>query len=342
MLFDRLLGMFAKDVAMDLGTANTLIFIKNVGIVLNEPSVVAINRETRRIAAVGNEAKSFMGRTPEQIQAIRPMKDGVIADFDVAKAMIKYFLSKILAASRLFRPRLVVGVPTGITQVEKRAVIESAEQAGARDVFLMEEPMAAAIGANLEIEQPRACMIVDIGGGTTETAIISLSATAYKESIRVAGDELNEAIVRYVKSKYHVLIGENMAERVKWEIGRAFPSGGEPKTAKVSGRDIVAGIPKQIQLYDTEITEAMAEPIHAIEESCLRALEKVPPEMAADIAESGITLAGGGALLAGLDQLIHRRTGLPVFMAEDPLTSVVMGAGMVLSDMKRYRGVFVN
>ena len=340
-MLGRLLGFLAKDVAMDLGTANTLIYIKNHGIVLNEPSVVAVNVGSSKVVAVGSEAKSYMGRTPEKIEAIRPLRDGVIADFDVAKAMIRYFLERIRTASRIFRPRLVVGVPTGITQVEKRAVIDSAEQAGAREVYLLEEPMAAAIGADLEIEEPRASMIVDIGGGTTETAIISLSATAYKESIRVAGDELNESIIRYLRAQYGVLVGENTAERVKWEIGRAYPAE-EPLWAAVAGRDIVSGIPKQIQVHDGEIREAIWEPIQAILENCIRALEKVPPEMAADIAERGIVLAGGGGLLGGLDILIHEQTGLPVYVAEDPLTSVVMGAGKVLQDMKRYRGVFIN
>ena len=340
-MLGRLFGFLAKDVAMDLGTANTLIFIKNHGIVLNEPSVVAVNTGSNKVIAVGSEAKSYMGRTPEKIEAIRPLRDGVIADFDVARAMIKYFLEKVRTTSRIFRPRLVVGVPTGITQVEKRAVIESAEQAGAREVYLIEEPMAAAIGADLEIEAPRASMIVDIGGGTTETAIISLSATAYKESIRVAGDELNESIIRYLRSQYGILVGENSAERVKWEIGRVYPAE-EPIWTTVAGRDIVSGVPKQIQISDAEIREAIWEPVQAIQDSCIRALEKVPPEMSADIAEQGIVLAGGGGLLGGLDILIRERTGLPVYIAPDPLTSVVMGAGKVLSDMKRYRGVFIN
>lgn len=340
-MIGRLFGFLAKDVAMDLGTANTLIYIKNHGIVLNEPSVVAVNTGSNKVIAVGSEAKSYMGRTPEKIEAIRPLRDGVIADFDVARAMIKHFLERVRTASRIFKPRLVVGVPSGITQVEKRAVIESAEQAGAREVYLIEEPMAAAIGAGLEIEEPRGSMIVDIGGGTTETAIISLSATAYKESIRVAGDELNESIVRYLRSQYSILVGENTAERVKWEIGRAYPDE-QVLWTTVAGRDIVSGIPKQIQINDVEIREAMWEPIQAIQESCIRALEKVPPEMSADIAEQGIVLAGGGGLLGGLDLLIRERTGLPVYIAPDPLTSVVMGAGRVLSDMKRFRGVFIN
>jgi rod shape-determining protein MreB len=341
MFFGKLFGMFSKDMAMDLGTANTLIVTRNGGLVLNEPSVVATNKETGKIVAVGQEAKEYLGRTPEKILSTRPLKDGVIADFDMTRAMIQFFLKKIQTTSRIFRPRLIIGVPTGITQVEKRAVIESAEQAGAREIFLIEEPMAAALGAELEIDKPKACMIVDIGGGTTETAIISLSATAYKESIRVAGDEMNEAIVRYIRAKHKVLIGENMAERVKWEIGTAMAPG-MPMVTSVAGRDIVSGIPKQLEVNDEEIREAIKEPVAAIEESALRALEKVPPEMAADIAVSGITLAGGGALLKGLDALINKRTNLPVNIAPDPLTSVAMGAGVALSNIKKYSEVFVN
>ncbi len=341
MFLGKLLGVFSKDMAMDLGTANTLIYVKGEGIALNEPSVVAIDRHTGKVIAVGQEAKEFLGRTPERIQAIRPMRDGVIADFDVTRTMIQFFLSKVQTASRILKPKLIVGVPTGITQVEKRAVVESSEQAGAREIYLIEEPMAAAIGAGLEIEHPRACMIVDIGGGTTETAIISLSATAYKESIRVAGDEMNEGIIHFVRNHYQVLIGENMAERVKWEIGSAVELE-TPLTATAAGRDIVKGVPKQLRLTDAEVREAIKEPVQAIEDSAVRALEKVPPEMAADIAESGITLAGGGALLKGINKRIQRRTQLPVVVAEDPLTSVVMGAGAVLSDMKRFRRVFIN
>jgi len=341
MVFGKLRGLFSKDMAMDLGTANTLIYVKKEGIALDEPSVVAINRDLGKVVAVGQEAKEFLGRTPERIQAIRPMRDGVIADFDVTRTMIQHFLRKVQAASKLFRPRLVIGVPTGITQVEKRAVVESAEQAGARDIYLIEEPMAAAIGANLSIETPEASMIVDIGGGTTETAIISLSATAYKESIRVAGDELNECIARYVRVKYQVLIGENMAEWAKIEIGTAMELD-HPMSVTVAGQDIVSGIPKRISLTDADIREAIKEPVQAIEDSCIRALERVPPEMAADIAERGLTLAGGGALLKGLDKRLMERTNLPVNIANDPLTSVVMGAGMVMSDMRRYQGVFIN
>lgn len=340
-MFGKILGLFGKDMAMDLGTANTLIYVKNQGIVLNEPSVVALELPSGKALAVGKEAKEFLGRTPERIKAIRPMKDGVIADFDVTRIMIKYFLRKVRSGGGLVKPRLVVGVPTGITQVEKRAVIESAEQAGAREIFLIEEPMAAAIGADLEIDRPVASMIVDIGGGTTETAIISLSATAYKESIRVAGDELNEAIIRHIRARHNVLVGENTAEQIKWNIGTASDLG-QTLTYTASGRDIVRGVPKTVELNDAEIREAINEPVQAIEDSCVRALEKVPPEMAADIAQTGITLAGGGALLKGLDQRIRHRTSLPVQIAMDPLTAVALGAGVALSDMKRFKSVFIN
>lgn len=341
MIFGKLFGMFSKDMAMDLGTANTLVVTKDGEVALNEPSVVAVHRDSGKLVAVGHQAKQFLGRTPERIAAIRPLKDGVIADFDMTRAMIQHFLTKVQSSSRIFRPRLVVGVPTGITQVEKRAVIESAEQAGAREVYLIEEPMAAAIGSDLEIDRPQACMVVDIGGGTTETAIISLSSTAYKESIRVAGDEMNESIMRHVQTVHKVLIGENMAERVKWEIGSAAPLE-TPLTATIAGRDLVEGIPKQINLTDDEVREAIREPVEAIRESAVRALERVPPEMAADIATSGITLAGGGALLKGLDQLLIERTGLPVLIAPNPLLSVAIGAGRALGDMRTYREVFVN
>ena len=340
-MFGRLFGFMAKDVAMDLGTANTLIYVKNHGIVLNEPSVVAVNIATNKVIAVGSEAKSYMGRTPEKIEAIRPLRDGVIADFDVARAMIKYFLERVRTASRIFRPRLVVGVPTGITQVEKRAVIESAEQAGAREVYLIEEPHGR--GNRGGFGDRRTPGQHDRGHRRRHhrDGHHLLSATAYKESIRVAGDELNESIMRYLRSQYSILVGENTAERVKWQIGRAYPAEDLMWTT-VAGRDIVSGIPKQVQVNDGEIREAMWEPIQAIHDSCLRALEKVPPEMSADIAERGIVLAGGGGLLGGLDTLIRERTGLPVYIAPDPLTSVVMGAGRVLSDMKKFRGVFIN
>jgi rod shape-determining protein MreB and related proteins len=341
MFLRRLFGLFSEDLAMDLGTANTLIFKKNQGIVLNEPSVVAINNETGQVLAVGKEAKEFLGRTPPRISAIRPMKDGVIADFDVTREMIKYFLLKARGGSRYFQPNLVIGVPSGITQVEKRAVIESALEAGARDIYLIEEPMAAAIGAGLAVESKGANMVVDIGGGTTEVAIISLFATAYCESIRVAGDEMNEAIMYHLQKKHRLQIGENTAEQIKMEYGSAFPLE-KPISFQVSGKEVFSGIPRTIQLSDQDLREGMAEPIWAIVDAVKRALEKTPPELAGDISEQGMTLAGGGALLQGLDRLIQRETGLRVQVAHDPLTSVVLGAGKALVESDFYLRVFIN
>ena len=326
---------------MDLGTANTLIFKKNQGIVLNEPSVVAINNETGQVLAVGKEAKDFLGRTPPRISAIRPMKDGVIADFEVTREMIKYFLFKVKGNSRFYRPNLVIGVPSGITQVEKRAVVESALEAGARDIYLIEEPMAAAIGAGLDGGSKRANMMVDIGGGTTEVAIISLFATAYCESIRVAGDEMNESIIYFLQKKCHLQIGENTAEQIKIDYGSAYPLE-KPIRFQVSGKEVFSGIPKTIQLTDKDLREGMADPIWAIVDAVKRALEKTPPELAGDISEQGMTLAGGGALLKGLDKLLQRETGLKVQMADDPLTSVVLGAGKALIKSDFYTKVFIN
>jgi rod shape-determining protein MreB len=290
---------------------------------------------------VGKEAKEFLGRTPARISAIRPMKDGVIADFDVTREMIKYFLIKVRERSRFFRPNLVIGVPSGITMVEKRAVVESALEAGARDIYLMEEPMAAAIGAGLEVQKPQANMVVDIGGGTTEVAIICHFATAYCESIRVAGDELNEAIIYHLQKKHRLLIGENTAEQIKINHASAYPLD-EPIRFSVSGKEVFSGIPKTIPLTDRDLREGMAEPIWAIVDAVKRALEKTPPELSGDISQRGITLAGGGALLKGLDRLIHRETGLQVHIADDPLTSVVLGAGKALIDTDYYLKVFIN
>jgi rod shape-determining protein MreB and related proteins len=336
----KLWGLFSEDMAMDLGTANTLIFKKHRGIVLNEPSVVAINNETEQVLAVGKEAKDYLGRTPPRISAIRPMKDGVIADFEITREMIKFFLLKVREKARMFRPNLVIGVPSGITMVEKRAVIESALDAGARDVYLIEEPMAAAIGAGLSIESTKATMIVDIGGGTTEVAVINLFATAYCESIRVAGDEINESIMYYLQKKFNLLIGENTAENIKIQYGSAYP--GEPASFQVSGKEAHTGIPRTLQLTDRDLREGMAEPIWAIVDAVKRALEKTPPELSGDISQEGMTLAGGGALLKGLDKLLSRETGLKVQIAEDPLTSVVLGAGKALMNTDYYQKVFIN
>jgi rod shape-determining protein MreB len=341
MVFSRLLGLFGKDMAMDLGTANTLIYIKGRGVVLNEPSVVAIRRDTGKPVAVGHQAKEYLGRTNPSILASRPLKDGVIADFDLTRVMIKEFISKVRRAAGLIKPRMLIGVPTGVTQVEKRAVIESAEQAGARDIYLIEEPMAAAIGAGLPIDQPRGSMVVDIGGGTTEVAVISMYSTAYSESVRVAGDEANEAILRLVQRKYQMLIGENTAEQVKISIGSAFPLD-QPLSMEVSGKDLVNGIPRTITLTDEEVREAMAEPVMVIVEAVRRAFEKTPPELASDVAESGVVLAGGGALIRGLDKLIEHELNLKTIIADDPLTTVVMGAGIALQNIREYRRVFIN
>lgn len=341
MLIRNLFGLFSEELAMDLGTANTLIFKKKQGVVLNEPSVVAINNETGQVLAVGKEAKDYLGRTPPRISAIRPMKDGVIADFDITREMIKFFLTKVREKSKWFRPNLVIGVPSGITMVEKRAVIESALDAGARDIYLIEEPMAAAIGAGMPVESTRANMIVDIGGGTTEVAIITLFATAYCESIRVAGDEINESIIYYLQKKFDLLIGENTAEHLKIEYGSAYTDE-KPIRFPVSGKEVYSGIPKTIEISDRDLRDGMADPIWAIVDAVKRALEKTPPELSGDISQSGMTLAGGGALLKGLDKLLERETGLKVHIAEDPLTSVVLGAGKALLDTNFFSKVFIN
>ena len=342
MVWNQILGWFSKDLAMDLGTANTLIYQRGKGIVLNEPSVVALTADTRRVVAVGQEAKEFLGRTPQKIEAIRPMKDGVIADFTVTQEMIKYFLIKVQGSRRLIRPRIVIGVPTGITQVEKRAVIEAAQMAGARDVHLVDEPMAAAIGAGLNIHEPYGHMVVDIGGGTSEVAVISLSAIAYSESVRVAGDETNEAIVRYMQKKHQLLIGENTAEQAKIAIGNAFPNSTERKTTEIRGKEIVSGKPKIVTVTEEELREALYEPVQVIVGAVRRALEKTPPELSADILESGITLAGGGSLLKGLDKLIAQETEVAVNLTQDPLLSIAVGVGMVMEHLTEYRRVFVN
>ncbi len=336
-----LFSPFATQFGMDLGTANTLIYMKGEGIVLNEPSVVAIERNTGKIVTVGKEAKEFIGRTPQQMTAIRPMKDGVIADFDVTKAMIKYFLTLVRQTHRVSRPRMVVCVPSGITQVEKKAVLDACMQVGITNIHLLEEPMAAAIGAGLPIELPRANMVVDIGGGTTEVAIISLSANAYSESLRVAGDELDEAIVRYLQKKYLVQIGINAAEKIKMEIGSAHQSvnaGSMP----IIGKDMANGIPKNLAITSADVREAIEEPVAAIVDAVRRALEKLPPELVSDLQDAGLMLTGGGALLKGLDKRIAEETSLKVAVSEEPLTSVAMGSGRALEEMDRYKKVFIS
>jgi rod shape-determining protein MreB len=345
-LFDAIFGMFSNDLAIDLGTANTLVYLKGKGIVVSEPSVVAVQKDAmgqKKVLAVGMEAKKMLGRTPGSIVAIRPMKDGVIADFDITEEMLRYFIRKVHNRKTLVRPRIVICVPSGITQVEKRAVKESAESAGAREVYLIEEPMAAAIGAGLPITEASGNMIVDIGGGTTEVAVISLAGIVYAKSVRVGGDKLDEAIVQYMKRKYNLLIGERTAEQIKIEIGSAYPfPGGEIRNMEVKGRDLVSGIPKTLEIDSDEIRDAIAESVNAIVEAVRNALERTPPELAADIVDKGIVLAGGGACLANLDALLREETGLPVVIAEDPLSCVVLGYGKVLDELDLLKRVAIS
>jgi rod shape-determining protein MreB len=332
MLFDWIYGMFSNDLAIDLGTANTLIYARGKGIVLSEPSVVAVKKGTSQVLKVGREAKEMVGRTPASIVAVRPLRDGVIADFDITEQMIRQFIVRIHNRKALVRPRIVIGVPSGITQVEKRAIRDSAEQAGAREVYLIEEPMAAAIGANLPIQEPSGNMVVDIGGGTTEVAVISLSGIVYSQSIRIAGDEMDEAVIQYLKRKYNLLVGERTSEQIKIQAGSAYPFN-EPRKMEVKGRDLMDGIPKMIAISDSDIREALHDPIYAIVDAVKTTLERTPPELAADIAEKGIVMTGGGSLLHGLDTLIGLETHLKVTIAEDPLSCVVLGAGKVLDEL---------
>lgn len=334
------MGLFSRDIGIDLGTANTLVHVKNKGIVVREPSVVAINKNTGEVLAVGDEAKSMIGRTPGNITAIRPMKDGVIADFDVTQTMLKYFIKKACASNNIFKPRVVICVPSGVTEVEKRAVEEAAIQAGSREVYLIEEPMAAAIGANLPVEEPTGSMVVDIGGGTSEVAVISLGGIVTSKSLRIAGDELDEAIIYYVKKEYNLMIGERTAEELKIKIGSAYPKEKE-ETMEVRGRDLVTGLPKHLALTSTEVLEALKEPVHAILDAIKFTLEKTPPELAADIMDRGIMLTGGGALLSGLDKLVLEDTGMPVNIAERPLDCVVLGTGKVLDEIHTLKKVLI-
>jgi rod shape-determining protein MreB len=331
--------------AIDLGTANTLVYVKGKGIVLSEPSVVAVRSNypegVKKVLAVGMEAKKMLGRTPGSIVAIRPMKDGVIADFEITEAMLRYFITKIHNRRALVRPRIIICVPSGITQVEKRAVRETAESAGAREVYLIEEPMAAAIGAGLPVSEPAGNMIVDIGGGTTEVAVISLSGIVYSQSVRVAGDKMDDAIIQYIKRRYNLLIGERTAELVKVTIGTAYPDK-DVKTMEIKGRDLVAGIPKILQIDSEEIRTSLAEPINAIIEAVRIALERTPPELAADIVDRGIVLTGGGALLKNLDLLLKEETGLPIIRADDPLSAVVLGAGKALDELPLLKEIMIR
>ncbi len=332
MNFRSLFSAFSCDLAIDLGTANTLVYAKGKGIVVNEPSIVAINKLTNKVLAVGKEAKEMLGRTPGNIVAIKPMKDGVIADFDVTEEMLKYFIKKAHNRNHLISPRIVICIPSEITQVEKRAVRESALRAKASEVYLVEEAMAAAIGAGLPITEPSGNMIVDIGGGTTDIAVISLSGIVYSRSVRVAGNEMDEAIVQYIKRKHNLLIGERTAEQVKITLGSASPLD-EELTMEIKGRNLIEGIPKTITITDEEIREALSDSIGTIVNAVRVALERTPPELSADIVDKGIVLTGGGALLKNLDKRLMEETGLPVFLAEDPLSSVVLGTGKMLSDM---------
>jgi rod shape-determining protein MreB len=343
-ILDPILGWFSNDLAIDLGTANTLVFAKGKGIVVSEPSVVAVAHEARgvdRVRAVGKEAKQMLGRTPGNIVAIRPMKDGVIADFEITEAMLRYFITRVHDRKRMVRPRIVIAVPSGITEVEKRAVRESAMSAGAREVYLIDEPMAAAIGAGLPVTEPSGNMIVDIGGGTTEVAVISLSGIVYANSTRVGGDKMDEAIINYVKRKYNLLIGERSAEIVKVDIGTAYPID-DVQSIEVKGRDLVAGVPKILEIKTEEVREALAEPVNAVVESVKIALEQTPPELAADIVDKGIVLVGGGSLLHNLDVLLRETTGLPVMLAEDPLTAVVEGAGRTLDELPLLKDIAIR
>jgi len=337
-----LFNLFSKDMGIDLGTANTLVYVRGKGIVVREPSVVAIQEDTKQVLAVGQEAKQMIGRTPGNIIAIRPLKDGVIADFDITQSMLKYFIKRAYPQKSLFfAPRVVIGVPSGVTEVEKRAVEEAALQAGAKEAFLIEEPMAAAIGAGLPVEEPTGNMIVDIGGGTTEIAIISLGGIVTSKSVRIGGDELDEAIVQYIKKEYSLMIGERTAEAVKLNIGSAYPKNVDEKMP-VRGRDLISGLPRTLNVSSSEILEALKEPINTIVEAIKYTLEKTPPELASDVMEFGIVLTGGGALLNGMDKLIRKETGMPVSIAENPLDCVALGTGKTIEEIETLRRVLIS
>jgi len=331
--------MFSNDMGIDLGTANTLVYVKGQGIVLAEPSVVAVQASTGKVLAVGHEAKRMLGRTPGDINAIRPIKDGVIADFETVEKMIRFFIQKVHKRTTLVKPRLVIGVPSGITEVEKRAVRESAEQAGAREIFLVEEALAAAIGANVPIHEPAGSMVVDIGGGTTEIAVISLGGMVISDSIRVGGDEFDESIIRYLRTQYNLMIGERMAEDVKLTLGNAFPEK-HVEVMELRGRDAISGLPRTLEVDSSEMRKALKEPIDIILEGIKSSLEKTPPELAADIVERGIVMTGGGSLLKGFDKFVSKETGVPVFRAENPLICVTLGTGRYLEELKNIRPGF--
>lgn len=338
--FNYVMGLFSNDMGIDLGTATTLVFVKGEGVVLCEPSVVAIQKGSSKVLAVGEEAKRMLGRTPGSIVAIRPMKDGVIADFEVTESMLRYFIKKVHHRRVMVRPRMIIAIPSGITEVEKRAVKDSAEHAGAREVFLVEEPIAAAVGVGLPIQEPAGNMIIDIGGGTTEMAVISLAGIVYSKCIRIGGDEMDEAIIEHLKRTYNLMIGERTAEEIKIKIGSAYPLD-EELTMEVRGRDLVAGLPKMITISSEEVREAMSGPIRAIVEAARITLERTPPELSADLIERGIVLAGGGSLLRGIEKLLSEETGLPVHVAEDPITSVALGTGKVLDEIQYLKKLLV-
>ena len=343
MFLNSILGRFSNDLAIDLGTANTLVYVKGRGVIINEPSVVAISKNGRSkndVLAVGNEAKAMLGRTPGNIAAIRPMKDGVIADFGVTEAMLRHFVRKVHNRRRLMRPRIIICVPSGITAVERRAVREAAESAGAREVFFIEEPMAAAIGAGLPVTEPTCSMVVDIGGGTTEVAVISLAGIVYSRSVRVGGNHMDEAILQYIKQKYNLLIGDQTAELVKTTIGNAFANN-EVEHMDIKGRNLVLGIPKIIGINSDEVREAISDQLQTIVETVKIALEQTPPELAGDVVEKGIMLSGGGAFLQNLDKLLHEETGLPIAIAEDPLSNAVIGSGKALDSIDTLRQLMV-
>jgi rod shape-determining protein MreB len=342
-LFNRFLGTFSQDMGIDLGTANTLVYVSHKGIVMNEPSVVAINKKTNQVLAIGNEARKMVGRTPAHIVAIRPLVDGVVSDFEVTEQMLRYFIEKVHQETFTLipRPRVVIGIPSGVTEVEKRAVIDASTNAGARQAFLIEEPMAAAIGARLPVQEASGSMIVDIGGGTTEVAVISLGGIVISKSLRIAGDELNTNIIDYAREEFNLLLGERTAEDVKIAIGSAYPLS-KPLVTSVRGRDLITGLPKEIQVTDEQIREALARSVQTIVNNVKTAVEETPPEIVADIMKRGIVLAGGGALLRGLDQLLHEQTQMPIAIAEDPLTAVARGTGMVLEDLDSLKDVLVT
>jgi rod shape-determining protein MreB len=342
MFIDAIAGWFTNDISIDLGTANTLIYVKRKGIVLNEPSVAAIDKSSGKVIAVGNEAKAMLGRTPGEIEAVRPMKDGVIADFETTESLLREFILKVSKRKFFVRPRIMICVPSGITEVEKRAVRDSAENAGAREVFLVAEPVAAAIGVGLPVDKPSGNMVIDIGGGTTEIAVIALSGIVTATSIRVGGDKMDEAIVQFVKRSYNLLIGDQMAEQIKMRIGSAYPLENGEEEMEIKGRDLVAGIPKTLLINSVEVRNALKEPVEQIVQAVKRSLEETPPELSADIVDRGIVMSGGGSLLRGLDKLLREETSLPINVVEDPLTAVVLGTGKILDDPELFEKVLMK